>query len=90
MLFWLMEWKPLFSGFSIKKMIKKRVIGTASVSLIITSLIFFVLAFLFKNQISQFTNIKAEYISLVIWILLLDALVIIPFAWLRANEKPMK
>jgi O-antigen/teichoic acid export membrane protein len=26
----------------------------------------------------------------VIWILLLDALVIIPFAWLRANEKPMR
>ena len=79
-----------FFRFFHKEDDKKKVVGTASVSLIITSLTFFVLAFLFKNQISQFTNIKAEYISLVIWILLLDALVIIPFAWLRANEKPMK
>ena len=79
-----------FFRFFHKEDDKKKVVGTASVSLIITSLTFFVLAFLFKNQIAQFTNIKAEYISLVIWILLLDALVIIPFAWLRANEKPMK
>ncbi|MFZ0490121.1 MAG: polysaccharide biosynthesis C-terminal domain-containing protein, partial [Salegentibacter sp.] len=31
-----------------------------------------------------------KYIQLAIWILLLDALVIIPFAWLRASEKPMR
>ncbi|MBT8394711.1 MAG: polysaccharide biosynthesis protein [Flavobacteriaceae bacterium] len=79
-----------FFRFFHKEDDKEKVVGTASVSLIITSVIFFILAFLLKNQISQFTNIKVEYISLVIWILLLDALVIIPFAWLRANEKPMK
>ena len=79
-----------FFRFFHKEEDKKSVVSTASVSLIITSLVFFILAFLFKHQIAYFTDINVEYINLVIWILLLDALVIIPFAWLRANEKPMR
>lgn len=79
-----------FFRFFHKEEDKKSVVSTASVSLIITSLGFFVFALLFKNQIAHFTDISVEYINLVIWILLLDALVIIPFAWLRANEKPMR
>lgn len=66
-----------------------KVVGTSTIALIISSFGFFVLAFLFKSQIASFTDIKPEYIALVIWILLLDALVIIPFAWLRAMEKSM-
>lgn len=69
---------------------KKTVIGTSTVSLILSSLVFFVLAFLFQNQISTLVDIKVDYINLVIWILLFDALVIIPFAWLRANAKPIR
>ncbi|QDO93120.1 oligosaccharide flippase family protein [Formosa sediminum] len=65
------------------------VVGTSTISLIISSLGFFILALVFQNQIAYITEIKVEYIKLVIWILLLDALVIIPFAWLRANEKSM-
>lgn len=64
-----------------------KVIGTSAIALIFSSFGFFFLAFIFKDQIAQLTDIKAEYISLVIWILLLDALVIIPFAWLRAMGK---
>jgi len=79
-----------FFRFFHKEEDKKSVISTASVSLILTSIGFFILALLFKHQIANVTNINVEYINLVIWILLLDALVIIPFAWLRATEKPMK
>jgi O-antigen/teichoic acid export membrane protein len=79
-----------FFRFFHKEEDKKSVVSTASMSLIITSLGFFILAFLFKHQIAHFTDINVEYINLVIWILLLDALVIIPFAWLRANDKPMR
>ena len=79
-----------FFRFFHKEDNKNNVVGTASISLILTSLGFFVFALLFKDQIANFTNINVEYIILVIWILLLDALVIIPFAWLRAKEKPMK
>lgn len=69
---------------------KEQVIGTTTISLIVSSFGFFILAFLFKNQIASFIDIDVKYISLVIWILLLDALVIIPFAWLRATEQPKR
>lgn len=48
------------------------------------------MALTFQNQIANVIDIQAEYIYLVIWILLLDTLVIIPFAWLRTRAKPIK
>ncbi|HLV69515.1 MAG TPA: oligosaccharide flippase family protein [Xanthomarina sp.] len=79
-----------FFRFFHKEDNKAKVVGTSSISLILSSLLFFVFALTFQSHIAQFIDIKAEYINLVIWILLLDALVIIPFAWLRANAKPIK
>ncbi len=69
---------------------KDTVVGTSTISLLISSLGFFLLAMLFQNQIAEFINIDVKYINLVIWILLFDALVIIPFAWLRATQRPMR
>ena len=69
---------------------ENKVIGTATITLISSSILFFILGLMFKNEIAHFANLKVEYIDLVIWILFLDALVIIPFAWLRAKEKPMR
>lgn len=69
---------------------KETVIGTSTISLIISSSAFFILALAFQNTISNYINIHVKYINLVIWILLLDALVIIPFAWLRATQRPIK
>ncbi|APY08519.1 polysaccharide biosynthesis protein [Winogradskyella sp. J14-2] len=69
---------------------KENVVSTSTISLMLSSFLFFLVALLLQNQISQLIDIDAKYVSTVIWILLLDALVIIPFAWLRANAKPMK
>ncbi len=79
-----------FFRFFNKEDHKDKVVSTATISLIVSSLVFFGIALLFQNQIANAINIEVQYINLVIWILLLDALVIIPFAWLRANEKPMR
>lgn len=79
-----------FFRFFHKEEDKTTVVGTSSISLIASSFLFFALAFIFQNQIAYFIDIKAEYINLVLWILLFDALVIIPFAWLRANARPVK
>jgi len=79
-----------FFRFFNKEDDKNSVTSTAAISLVLTSIGFFILGFLFKNQISSLIDIDVKYIKLVIWILLLDALVIAPFAWLRANEKPMR
>jgi len=79
-----------FFRFFNKEEDKDKVVGTAALSVIFTSFAIFVLAFVFKNQIAEITDIQSEHISFVVWILLLDALVIIPFAWLRAKAKPVK
>lgn len=79
-----------FFRFFNKEDAKNQVIGTASISLVVSSLGFFVIALVFQNQVAWFIDIDVKYINLVIWILLLDALVIIPFAWLRATQRPMR
>lgn len=79
-----------FFRFFNKEDNQEKVVGTAALSVIFTSLAIFATAFLLKNQIAEVTDIEVQHISFVIWILLLDALVIIPFAWLRAKAKPIK
>jgi len=79
-----------FFRFFNKEDNKNKVISTATISLLVSSFIFFVTALIFQNQIANYIAIDVKYINLVIWILLLDALVIIPFAWLRAKEKSMR
>jgi len=79
-----------FFRFFNKEEDKNQVIGTSAVSIIISSFAFFIAALIFQNQIASFIDIDVKYINLVIWILLLDALVVIPFAWLRAKEKPKR
>ena len=79
-----------FFRFFNKEQHKDRVVSTSAISLIVSSFGFFVLAWICKDYIAYVTGIGIAYINLVIWILLLDALVVIPFAWLRANERPMK
>ncbi len=69
---------------------KNKVVSTSLISLAATSLTFLFLALLFKTTLSEITNINADYIKYTSYILVLDALVIVPFALLRANEKPMK
>lgn len=79
-----------FFRFYNKQKDKGEVLSTSGISLTISSLIFFAIAFISQDWISLITGIPLEYIKLAIWILLLDALVIIPFAWLRASERPMR
>jgi len=79
-----------FFRFFNKEVNKESVLSTASVSLLLTSFGFLVLGLAFQNQIAALTHIDVNYIILVIWTLFLDALVIIPFAYLRAQGKPVK
>ena len=69
---------------------KEDVLSTSSISIIFTSFLFFALASFFKLEISEFTGIEPQYLTLVLWILVLDALVVIPFAYLRAKGNAIK
>jgi O-antigen/teichoic acid export membrane protein len=79
-----------FFRFFNKEEYKQKVTSTASISLIISSFALLGAAYLFRNQISALINIEIKYLNLIFIILLLDALVIIPFAWLRATARPMR
>ena len=69
---------------------RKKVVSTSLISIMGSTLLFLVIGLLFKTKISEGLNIELQFINYVFAILTLDALVIIPFAWLRANEKPMR
>lgn len=69
---------------------KTKVVSTSLISLGATSLFFTLVALFFQNKVANLLNIDQQYIQYVIYILALDALVIIPFAWLRARQKPKR
>jgi O-antigen/teichoic acid export membrane protein len=69
---------------------RKQVVTTSLLSIMGSTLLLVCLGFLFKTQIARGLNIELQYMNYVLGILALDALVIIPFAWLRATEKPMR
>lgn len=69
---------------------EKVVISTSLISILVTTATFTLLALLFQHSLADLLGMEAKYMWYVIVILSLDALVIIPFAWLRATEKPMR
>jgi len=79
-----------FFRFFNKEPSKVKVLSTATISILGSSLGFLILGLLFQQQIADLTHIHVNYITLVVWTLFLDALVIIPFAYLRAQGKPVK
>nr|WP_294934614.1 polysaccharide biosynthesis C-terminal domain-containing protein [uncultured Flavobacterium sp.] len=79
-----------FFRFYNKEENKKSVIETTTISVFWTSVVFLVIALLFKNALAGFLNIDPQYITYTIWILALDALVVVPFCKLRAFQRPMK
>ncbi len=69
---------------------KKTVLSTSAISLLLTSTMVLVIGYIFRQDLSSLIHIDADYIVLVLWILFFDALVIIPFAYLRALGKTIK
>jgi len=69
---------------------KENVVSTSLISLLGSSIVFFIAVLLFQEHLAEWTNIRSDFITYTGYILVLDALAIIPFALLRANEKPMK
>ncbi|WP_069676667.1 lipopolysaccharide biosynthesis protein [Formosa sp. Hel1_33_131] len=79
-----------FFRFFNKEPSKAKVLSTATISILGSSLGFLALGLLFQQQIADLTHIHVNYITLVVWTLFFDAMVIIPFAYLRAQGKPVK
>ena len=69
---------------------KEKVVSTSLVSILASTLLFLIVAISFQGAMANSSGVDIKFVRYAIGILALDALVIIPFAWLRANEKPMK
>ncbi len=69
---------------------QKMVQATTLTSLTVSTLFFLGITLFFKNTIAEVLDFKPEYVSYGLLILALDALVVLPFVWFRANERPIK
>lgn len=69
---------------------KQNVISTATISIFWSSIAFLTLSLIYRAAIANFIGVKTTYVTYTIWILVLDALVIIPFSKLRAEKRPMR
>lgn len=69
---------------------QKIVQSTTLTSISVSTLVFWGITLLFTNQIATVAEFKPEYVTYGLLILALDALVVLPFAWFRVNERPMR
>ncbi len=71
---------------------REKVLSTGMISLLITSVIFLVVASYFAGDVARWIDYPEhpEYIRWFAWILALDALSSIPFASLRAQNRPAR
>jgi O-antigen/teichoic acid export membrane protein len=69
---------------------KNAVVSTSTVSIFWSTILFLSVALLFQKTLAGLLDTDKEYIKYAIWILAFDALVIIPFSKLRAEQRPIK
>ena len=81
-----------FFRFNEQEKEKEKVLSTAMISIIISSAVFLILVLLFSGNIADWMLYPnhPEYIRWFAWILVLDALSAIPFAHLRAINRPIR
>ena len=68
---------------------KNKVISTSTISVLFSTFFLLFPALLYRGFLAKHSGINIEYVTYIIWILVLDALVIIPFSKLRAKQKPI-
>ncbi len=79
-----------FFRFFSKHKEKQKVLSTALISVITSTILFAVLLFSFKAQISEALRINPEFYVLLVSIILIEALIVIPFAYLRVTGRPVR
>jgi O-antigen/teichoic acid export membrane protein len=79
-----------FFRFYNKEENKKSVIETATISIFWTTFAFFFIAMFMRSWLADWSGFDVKYVTYAIWILVFDALVIVPFSELRAKQRPMR
>jgi O-antigen/teichoic acid export membrane protein len=79
-----------FRYFS-KEQEKGKIISTSFYSLLITTFVFLGTALFYSESIAMFFGFKEVlHLKILIWTVFLDTLVVIPFAYLRVTNRPIK
>ncbi len=68
----------------------KRVINTAFTSILISSIIFLSLILLFRTNIAHILDFNVRYFTIMVWVTILDTLIVIPYAYLRVTNRPVR
>lgn len=79
-----------FFRFFSKSQEKDKIFSTTFISLIVTTVTFLVVVLCFSSQLANWLDLNQTYFNLLIGILVLDVLVVAPFAYLRATGRPMR
>ncbi len=80
-----------FFRFFTKEKDKNAIISTSFISIFTTTLLFLSVTLFFNAELSSFFNFKDPlFLKMLLIILVLDTLVVIPFAYLRATNKPIQ
>ena len=80
-----------FFRFFSKEKEKGQIVSTSFISLLVTSLLFLIAMLIFSNDISSFFGFKSPlFFKLLVWTITLDTLVVIPYAYLRVTNKPVR
>lgn len=79
-----------FFRFFTKSEEKGKIFSTVFISLVSTTILFLLPVIWFNEELAQLVNLNQTYFNLLVGVLVLDALVVAPFAYLRATGRPIK
>ena len=79
-----------FFRFFSKNKEKDKVLSTAMITIVLSTLFFGALLFLFRIPISETLRINTDFYTLLVGITLIDTLIVIPFAYLRVTGRPIR
>ena len=80
-----------FFRFFSKEKEKGKILSTSFISLFVTSLLFLITSLFFSHTLSVFFGFKNPlFFKLLIWTITLDTFVVIPYAYLRVANKPIR
>jgi O-antigen/teichoic acid export membrane protein len=79
-----------FFRFFSKHKEKEKVYSTTLISLLVSTILVFFLVIFFSQSIAEAFNLRTDYFNYLVGVLVLDTIVVAPFAYLRATGKPLK
>jgi len=80
-----------FFRFFSKEQEKGKIISTSFISLLFTTVIFLILGLSFAPEITIALGFeKVMYVKILVWTVFLDTIVVIPFAYLRVTNRPIR